>query len=938
MTLPSMSTLVFSNGFLLAAVVLVSGMTSNTHPEVDKSEPVINFESHTRHLKRNVIKPHHLRHQHLKSVNLLRRSAVTTESLALFPVPSESVREDGKSLHSYHEATEKMSNKSNDSETGDSEVHGIHVASWKWEYVKTPFIYTTFVIIAGLCKVGYHHADFLSTIIPESCILIILGVAVGTIVYVTGSTSLVPHFTSRAFFLFLLPPIVLESAYSLHDSAFFSNLGTILLYALVGTLLNCFTIGPSLYGLSEAGVMGPVNIGIIECLVFSALISAVDPVAVLAIFQEIGINKVLYFLVFGESLLNDAVTVVLYTLMVGLSSTPYITAEQIALGGASFLCVSLGGLLIGIVMGVITALVTKQTQHVRVVEPLAMLGIAYLSYLLAEMVHFSGIISIIACGLVQAQYAQFNISKKSYITVKYFIKMLSAVCDTIIFLFLGMVLVSDDHIWQTGFVFWATAMCLIARFCSVYFLTFLANYFERLHTIQMTEQFIMAYGGLRGAVAFSLVIMLDTHTIPNKRMFVTTTLFIILFTVFIQGSTVKPLVNLLKIRTQDKSDHSLFEEVHAKVVDSIMAGIEEVTGDHSENYWKLFLHYYDEQYFKKWLQLSTSENNLTRVYTKMVLADHYAHLYGPAAVLEDNQPFLLNQSAGDMDMPLDDGIIHTEKENIGVSDTSSENRSREALKRAKVKLGALRHFQAFSLGKSRFSPNEEQTLQQPSPRVLSRPGTEESEKEDASKVLQRAFQNNPFYKYHQKYNPDLVGDDQQEISSHLHARRLRARRLTLSAMSRGHNSNASSLDDVNYHCSNDPVNIHSSSPQQRPLSAPSLPEDFLYDSATNIFLEQAKRRRSIMSGEPRHRLVRSATTGIPSTTSKDHGPHLRRQHAVSGSRDTMTEDNLEAIFESIKEAELEPTNGSSSNSKSSMGRKVQIVSPATSDKKDETPF
>ncbi|XP_022254771.1 Na(+)/H(+) exchanger protein 7-like [Limulus polyphemus] len=522
-TLPSMSTLVVSTGFLLVVMVVVYGITSNNRPLVDKEEPVIYLKSHSHHLKRNAIKPHPIRHQHLKTVNLLRRSAVTTESSALFPVPSESIKEDGKAMYLYHKAIEKESNKSNDSETGASDVHGIHVASWKWEYVKTPFVYTAFVIIAGLCKVVFLVCSF-----PFS-------------------------------------RIVLESAYSLHDSAFFSNLGTILLYALVGTLLNCFTIGPSLYGLSVAGAMGPVSIGIIECLVFSALISAVDPVAVLAIFQEIGINKVLYFLVFGESLLNDAVTVVLYTMMVGLSSTPYITAEQIALGVASFLCVSLGGLLIGIVMGVITALVTKQTQHVRVVEPLALLGIAYLSYLLAEMVHFSGIISIIACGLVQAQYAQFNISRKSYITVKYFIKMLSAVCDTIIFLFLGMVLVNDDHIWQTGFVFWATAMCLIARFCSVYFLTFLANYFERLRTIKMTEQFIMAYGGLRGAVAFSLVIMLDTHTIPNKRMFVTTTLFIILFTVFIQGSTVKPLVNWLKIRTQDKSDHSLFGEVNAKV-------------------------------------------------------------------------------------------------------------------------------------------------------------------------------------------------------------------------------------------------------------------------------------------------------------------------------------------------------------------------------------
>ncbi|CAN8016318.1 unnamed protein product, partial [Ixodes persulcatus] len=105
-------------------------------------------------------------------------------------------------------------------------------------------------------------------------------------------------------FSFYLFRIILESAYSLHDSAFFSNIGTILLFAVLGTVINAFTIGPSLYFLSNVGAIGLSDLDLLECLVFSSLISAVDPVAVLAIFQEVGVNKVLYFLVFGESLLN----------------------------------------------------------------------------------------------------------------------------------------------------------------------------------------------------------------------------------------------------------------------------------------------------------------------------------------------------------------------------------------------------------------------------------------------------------------------------------------------------------------------------------------------------------------------------------------------------------------------------------------------------------
>ena len=128
-----------------------------------------------------------------------------------------------------------------------------------------------------------------------------------------------------------------------------------------------------------------------------------------------------------------------------------------------------------------------------VVEPLAVLGMAYFSYTFAELFHFSGIIrllniitqisltwkigalfltpcafarrySCIGCGLVQAHYAFANVSHKSFTTVKYFIKMLSSTSDAIIFLFLGMVLVNDVHEWHTSFVLWVLFLCLVVRF------------------------------------------------------------------------------------------------------------------------------------------------------------------------------------------------------------------------------------------------------------------------------------------------------------------------------------------------------------------------------------------------------------------------------------------------------------------------------------------
>ncbi|KAF2344723.1 Cation/H+ exchanger [Trinorchestia longiramus] len=100
-----------------------------------------------------------------------------------------------------------------------------------------------------------------------------------------------------------------------------------------------------------------------------------------------------------------------------------VKAKDYILSVVAFFVVTLCGATIGLIFGLVTALVTRITTNVRVVEPLALLAFAYLSYLGAELFHFSGIISLIVCGLVQAQYAFQNISDKSYTCVKYFTKM-----------------------------------------------------------------------------------------------------------------------------------------------------------------------------------------------------------------------------------------------------------------------------------------------------------------------------------------------------------------------------------------------------------------------------------------------------------------------------------------------------------------------------------
>lgn len=131
----------------------------------------------------------------------------------------------------------------------------------------------------------------------------------GGIIYGLNDKS-PPVMDSDIFFLYLLPPIVLDAGYFMPSRPFFENIGTILLYAVVGTIWNVFGIGFSLYGICQVKAFHLQDVSLLHNLLFGSLIAAVDPVAVLAVFEEIHVNEKLHILVFGESLLNDAVTVV----------------------------------------------------------------------------------------------------------------------------------------------------------------------------------------------------------------------------------------------------------------------------------------------------------------------------------------------------------------------------------------------------------------------------------------------------------------------------------------------------------------------------------------------------------------------------------------------------------------------------------------------------
>lgn len=499
--------------------------------------------------------------------------------------------------------------------------HTIKVAKFDFQYIATPFIVVLWVLLASLLKLGFHLTKKLSKVIPESCMIILLGVALGGLLRLMHyeDHASIPVFNSRIFFLFLLPPIVLEAGYFLHTRAFFDNIGTILLYAVVGTLFNTFTVGLTLYAITD------LNITLLQMLLFSCLISAVDPVAVLAVFEEVHVNEVLYILVFGESLLNDAVTVVLYRLFEAFVSQKTIEVEQVFIGIAAFFVVSFGGLIIGVIWAFIAAFLTKYTDHVRVLEPIFIFSLSYMAYLTAELFHFSGIISIVTCAIVMKPYVEANISQKSRIPLKYFMKMASSLSETIIFMLLGVILCNRTLEFHAMFTFTTIIFTFVYRCLGVVLLTWLANKFGRLNELGKVDQFIMAYGGIRGAVAFSLATLIDKEHVHEKVIMETTAIAVVLFTVFVQGTTIKPFVDCLKVKRSVKRKDTMLVEVNDKVMDHMLGGIQEVIQHRGHYYWKNLYQYADAKYLRPWFMRhkydKAMDETLLAVYRKVSYRD-----------------------------------------------------------------------------------------------------------------------------------------------------------------------------------------------------------------------------------------------------------------------------------------------------------------------------
>jgi solute carrier family 9 (sodium/hydrogen exchanger), member 6/7 len=217
---------------------------------------------------------------------------------------------------------------------------------------------------------------------------------VGLILLVTPGDSIrnMIKFSPGIFFNLLLPPIILSSGYELHQANFFRNIGVILTFAFAGTFLSAVVIGLILFLFTL--LPGTLKLTFVDAISVGATLSATDPVTILAIFTSYKVDPKLYTIIFGESILNDAIAIVIFETAQrykkGEGSTPGILSffEGVGIFGLVFF----GSLFVGVLVGVATALLLKFTYIRRFpkIESCLVVMIAYMTYFFSNGVHLSG--------------------------------------------------------------------------------------------------------------------------------------------------------------------------------------------------------------------------------------------------------------------------------------------------------------------------------------------------------------------------------------------------------------------------------------------------------------------------------------------------------------------------------------------------------------------
>ena len=295
-------------------------------------------------------------------------------------------------------------------------------------------------------------------------------------------------------------------------------------------------------------------------LAFGALIAATDPVAVIAFFRSLGVDKRLSLLVEGESLFNDGTSIVIFKLALAIGGVTAAASGEAQAGFSlssivwNFISVAVGGLVVGLLVGVLADVAIFRNLDDMLVETTITLPVAFGSYILAEHFQLSGILAVVAAGIYLGNRIPVYTTPSTKIALYNFWEMLSYVATSLIFLVIGFQIdVRQFFSIQIMFlVLSAVIAILVARAMVIYGMSAFSRRFGA--AIQRKYQHVMFWGGLRGAISLALALSLGVNDFgpgigEQLRLM---TFGVVLFTLIVQGTTIKPLIKRLGLAEKSK--------------------------------------------------------------------------------------------------------------------------------------------------------------------------------------------------------------------------------------------------------------------------------------------------------------------------------------------------------------------------------------------------
>lgn len=438
---------------------------------------------------------------------------------------------------------------------------------------------TGLLMLAVLMLPAARRLDF-----PYTVLLAAVGVLIGLLDLLTVSAELPVigdffaalrsiEITAEAVFFIFLPALVFEAAMVLDVRRLLDDLGAILFMAVVGLLVSTVIIGVSIWSVS--------GFTLIACLMLGVIVSATDPVAVVAIFKEVGAPKRLSILVEGESLFNDATAILLFTILAGMLAG---AAEPGLLEGVTaFLTVFLGGAMVGWVFGRLFVWIIAQLENMPLVERTLTVCLAYLSFVVAEhYLHTSGVMAVVAAALVMGSRGRTVIAPQDWHGLHDLWEQIGFWANSIIFILVGLAVPAIMADFGAEQALWLLVLIVSAFAARALILFGLLPLLSRLHLGQQVSigfRTVMFWGGLRGAVALALalVIIESPQYSEELRQFVGILVTgFVLFTLFVNAPTIGFVIKWLRLDQLSASDVAVRDRALALALARIGDNIERV--------------------------------------------------------------------------------------------------------------------------------------------------------------------------------------------------------------------------------------------------------------------------------------------------------------------------------------------------------------------------